>query len=371
MKIAVLTMTFNNNYGGMLQAYSLMETLKKLHHDPELLFVQLENKDINACLKKLLKKYIFSYISKKWKHIRFQNDIEKNTNYFIEKYINPKTKSIYTRKDFRRIVLDKYDAYVVGSDQVWRPSMYKFINYAFFSFVKNPNAILFSYAPSFGVEYWEYTDKQTIKYKEQLRRFKAVSVREDSGVELCKKYFGTDAIQVLDPTMLLTLEDYRKIIKQENEPKHNGELLSYILDYSEDKQDLEDMISKELNLKSFTVGVKSNNIDIEIKDMIYPTVTSWLRGFEDAKYVITDSFHGCVFSIIFNKPFIVYGNEKRGISRFNSLLKMFRLEDRLIMNKKEITIDNIRKDINWIFVNNRKEELIKESKNYLSKSLKN
>ena len=245
MKIAVLTMTFNNNYGGMLQAYALMESIKKLGHEPELLFVQLENKEPKVYFKTLLKKYIFSYLSKKWEYFRIRPIIEKNTNYFIEKYINPKTKAIYTEKEFTKIVQDKYDACIIGSDQVWRPTMYRFINHSFFDFVKNPNAILLSYAPSFGLEDWEYTKEETQKFKNQIQRFKAVSIREDSGIKFCKEYFEVDAKHVLDPTMLLGIDEYRKIIKAENEPNHSGGLLSYILDKTDDKKYLQDVVSKE------------------------------------------------------------------------------------------------------------------------------
>lgn len=369
MKIAVLTMTFNNNYGGMLQAYALMETLKKLGHEPELLFVQLENREPVVYFKTLLKRYFFSYISKKWEYYRFSSMLEKNTNHFIEKYINPKTKAIYTEKEFEKIIKDNYDAYIVGGDQVWRPTMYRFINHAFFDFVKNPNAILLSYAPSFGVEHWEYSEEQTQKFKKQIQRFQAVSVREDSGIKLCKEYFEVDAKHVLDPTMLLGMEEYRKIIKAENEPTHSGGLLSYILDKTDDKKYLQDVVSKEYGLKPYSVHVKSTDIDATIEDRVYPTVTSWLKGFDDVEYVVTDSFHGCVFAILFNKSFIVYGNERRGMARFNSLLKMFDLEDRLVLKKEDITMEKIRKEIDWEKVNTKLEDYRKISKEFLTKNL--
>lgn len=370
MKIAVLTMTFNNNYGGMLQAYALMETLKKLGHEPELLFVQLGNRESRVYLKTLLKKYFFSYLSKKWEYFRIRPIIEKNINYFIDTYINPKTKPIYTEKEFDKIVEDKYEAYVIGSDQVWRPTMYRFINHAFFDFVKNPNAVLLSYAPSFGVEDWEYTAEQTKVFKQQIHRLKAVSVREDSGVKLCKEYFEVDAEHVLDPTMLLDIEEYRKIIKAENEPSHSGGLLSYVLDKTDDKKYLQDIVSKELGLEVYNVHVESTDLNAKLEDRIYPTVTSWLKGFDDAEYVVTDSFHGCVFAILFNKTFIVYGNERRGMARFSSLLKMFGLEDRLVFKKEDITMEKIKSAIDWEKVNEKLGISKNKSMFFLRKNLK-
>lgn len=369
MNIAVLTMTISTNYGGTLQAYALMEILKKLGHEPELIFVQLEDKNVVSQLKKYLSIYILSYLSKKWSYNKITPIKKQNTNYFISKYINPKTKAIYTENDFAKIVKDKYDAYIAGSDQVWRPGMYKFINYAFFDFVKNPNAILLSYAASFGVDVWEYTEEQTKKFKEQIERFRAISVREDSGIRLCEKHFGVHAEHVLDPTMLLSVDDYRKIIHKEKEQSHEGELLTYILDQTDEKVELINLVSQEFGIKPYTINVKSTDINANINDQIYPAITSWLKGFDDAKYVITDSFHGCVFSILFNKPFIVYGNKKRGMARFNSLLQLFDLQDRLILSIHKFDDSLLGKEIDWNHVNKKLDEMKNYSINFLISNL--
>jgi len=370
MKIAVLTYNFNNNYGGMLQAYAMLESLKRLNHEPVLLLVPTIHLSRKARFKHLLKKYVFSYLSSKWKDNRQKSKIEKNTNYFIEKYITPKTKPIYKKKHFSKITDNNYDAYLVGSDQVWRARVYRYIDYAFFGFVKSDEPIFMSYAASFGVDTWDYTDEQTSRFKKQLQRFKGVAVREDSGVALCKQYFDKEAIHVLDPTMLLDADDYRKIIKQENEPNHTGKLLTYILDANEDKQSIIDLASKELAFESFKVNLKPKEQMNSLEDKIYPTVTAWLKGFDNAEYVITDSFHGCVFAILFNKPFIVYGNKERGMARFNSLLKLFGLEDRLVVSKEEASIEKINQEIDWDSVNSKLKKYRNISLNYLLEILK-
>jgi len=365
MKIAVLTMPFTNNYGGILQAYALMESLKKLGHEPKILFVQLESRDFQSIAKNILKKYFLAYCSRRWEYPRVKNIIEKNTNYFKEQYISPKTEPIYTEKDFHRIVKDNYDAYVVGSDQVWRPDMNTYIQHAFFDFVKNPNAILLSYAASFGVDTWEFSSEETLKYKGQIKHFNGISVREESGIKLCKENFEVNAEHVLDPTMLLEIEEYIKLIRAEKEPNHNDQLLTYILDKNDEKKDIINKVSSELGIKPFEINVKSTDVYAALNHKIYPTVTSWLKGFYEAQYIITDSFHGCVFSIIFNKPFIVYGNKKRGIARFESLLKMFGLEDRLVYKKEDLSVNNINQDINWIAVNRKLKEYKAKSINFL------
>lgn len=370
MKVAVLTYNFNNNYGGMLQAYAMLTILKNLNHQPELLLVPTINLSKKSGAKRLLKKYIFCYIPTIFPNDRILEKISKNTNYFIEKYITPKTTPIYKKNHFSNITKNNYDAYLVGSDQVWRAKVYRYIDYAFFGFVKSDAPIFLSYAASFGVETWEYTREQTEKYSKQIQRFSGVAVREESGVALCKKYFNKEAIHVLDPTMLLNVHDYIELANTENEPNHNGELLTYILDINADKQNIIDMVTKELDFKSFRVNLKAKTEITSIEDMTYPTVTSWLRGFENAKYVITDSFHGCVFAILFNKPFIVYGNKERGMARFDSLLKMFQLEERLILNKNDLTIEKIKEKIDWENVNYKLEEYRTISKKYLHKALK-
>ena len=370
MKIAVLTYNFNNNYGGMLQAYAMLESLKKLNHEPEHILVPSINLSRKAILKQYIKKYFLSHLSNKWRDDGQKSLREKNTRYFIEKYITPKTKPVYTSQHFSKITKNNYDAYLVGSDQVWRAKVYRYIDYAFFGFVKSDDPILMSYAASFGVDTWDYTDEQTSRFKKQIQRFKGVAVREDSGVELCKQYFDKEAVHVLDPTMLLAPKDYRKLIEQENEPSNLGKLLTYILDLNEEKQSIIDMASTELGLETFQVNLKPKEKINNIEDTIYPTVTSWLKGFDDAEYVITDSFHGCAFAIIFNKPFIAYGNKARGMARFNSLLKMFGLEDRLIVSKEQITTDKIKEKIDWDSVNSKLTEYRKISNDYLLETLK-
>ena len=365
MKIAVLTYNLGMNYGGILQSYALIETLKNLGYEPELLYIKTKYK---YNWKGLIKKHLLSNFLNRYNNLKYEDKIYKNTFYFIDKYINPKTKPLETNSDFINITKNHYDAYIVGSDQVWRAKMFKYINYAFFGFVKSDEPIFLSYAASFGVDTWEYTEEETLKYKKQIQRFSGVSVREDSGVNLCKKYFDVEANHVIDPTMLLSINEYKQLIQNENEPKHKGKFLNYILDENTEKTELINMISKEINKKSFKINAKFQNSK-NIEEMVYPTVTSWLKGFEDAQYVITDSFHGCVFSIIFNKPFIVYGNKQRGMARFNSLLKMFELEDRLILSKNDISVELINKTIDWNVVNKKLTLLKKRALDYLTYNL--
>ncbi|WP_338667628.1 polysaccharide pyruvyl transferase family protein [Pseudodesulfovibrio methanolicus] len=346
MRIALLTYNIGQNYGGILQAYALMTTLSDLGHSPELLYIKTGSV---KGWKRLIKKYILSKFMGKFAK---RESEYKKLHEFVEEKINPKTKPLSTKKDFLRVTKNNYDAYVVGSDQVWRARLFRYIDYAFFGFVETGDPIFFSYAPSFGVETWDYTEAETLKFREQLAKFRAVSVREDSGVELCRKYLNRDATHVLDPTALLDKTRYLSLLDNSNAADYSGELLTYILDESDEKNKLVDIVSKDLSYDVFKVG--SINTDSErIEDMVYPSVQSWIEGFNHAKFVITDSFHGCIFSILFHKPFIVYGNRMRGLARFNSVLKMVGLENRMIASLDDVDPNLWLEEVDWESVDNK------------------
>ena len=244
---------------------------------------------------------------------------------------------------------DSYEGYIVGSDQVWRPA-YNNLNNTYLSFAERWNVKRIAYAASFGTDEKEYSTEQIVMCTPLIQRFDAVSVREDSGVTLCKEYFGVQAQHVLDPTLLLDKEDYIKLVEEKGFGPSKGNLFVYLLDENEEKMALVNRVAKGNNLAPFFVKVKSDNIYAPVEDRIQPHVEKWLRAFMDAKFVITDSFHGCVFSILFNKPFIAIGNSDRGLARFNSLLRMFDLEDRLVLDvrKQENILDT---SIDWGKVN--------------------
>jgi hypothetical protein len=221
---------------------------------------------------------------------------------------------------------DKYDAYVVGSDQVWRPCYNDHLMNNYLDFVENDKAIKIAYSASFGVDQWETDEATTRQVAELAKQFDAISVREQSGIRLCKEYLGVEAVQVLDPTLLLDAEDYRKIYgKQKNTEPY---IATYVLDSNKDIQKMVKNIAKATGLEIRPLGKLSAKGFASIED--------WLAGIDGAKYVITDSFHGSVFSIIFGKQFITLGNESRGMSRFESLLNQFNLKERLVFNANDV-----------------------------------
>lgn len=337
MKIAILTLPLHTNYGGILQAYALQTVLERMGHEVCL----MEKKRKTNRFRLPLWKAPFVYGKRVAKNIlghpfpvfyeqkvsREAPFIRQNTDKFINKYIKRRIINDYSdinEKDF--------DTIVVGSDQIWRPKYFPEIEHAYLDFTEGWNIKRIAYAASFGTDGWEYSPEQTEHCKDMIMHFNAVSVRESSGVALCREHFGVDAAHVLDPTMLLSKEDYIRLFEDAGTPKSKGTLLNYILDDTPEKTALIEMIAKEKSLHPFRVNAV-NDINLPIERRIAPFVEQWLRGFYDAEFVVTDSFHACVFSIIFNKPFIAIGNAGRGMSRFTSLLSMFGLEDRLTTGK--------------------------------------
>lgn len=268
-----------------------------------------------------------------------------------------------------------YEAYVVGSDQCWRPCYNYYLPAMFLDFARDKKVRQIAYAASFGTDKWEFSPKQTDICAPLAKKFDLITVREDSGIELCKKHLGADAIHVLDPTMLLDKEDYIHLCEAENEPRAEGTLFHYILDPDDRKTSFVGKVAAETGLKAFQVMPKRfigkhtrEDMKCRIGDFVFPRVTAWLRAFMDAEMTIVDSFHGAVFSIIFNKPFWVIGNEKRGMARFTSLLKMFHLEDRLV-DEAELGNLDFHKAIDWNEVNSILEEKRRASKELLLENL--
>jgi hypothetical protein len=379
MKIGILTKQLNNNYGGILQAYALQKVLQQMGHDATVIdksrFIKLPLfKKYPSYFKRLIKKLLFdSDLVVRWNE-KYNEDMaimSTNTYPFILKHI----KRIEANNNYSNIKQDDFDAFVVGSDQVWRPKYFgqNIIPCAYLSFAKEWNVKRISYAASFGTEDWEYTEEETSVCRDLLKLFDGVSVREDSAIDLCANYLGReDALHVLDPTMLLEKEDYICLVEKENEPKSPGNLFCYILDEDEQKNGIIATIAIQINAVPFTQMPKCHisyeNLKYRLEDCVYPAVTAWLRAFMDAEMVVTDSFHGCVFSIIFNKPFIVYGNKGRGMARFHSLLSIFGLENRLITNN-EGALKVINESIDWESVNAKKKEWQEKSYNFLKNNL--
>ena len=367
MKIGILTQPLHANYGGILQNYALQQVIKQMGH--EVWTIDWGNgSGLRETLYRMKVRVLHTLLPYKFPPLRYKpNDkeraiIQRNTNHFINTYINH-TEVVHSYEGFgSQAEKGKYDVYVVGSDQCWRPCYNAFLSSMFLDFVHDKQVKRIAYAASFGTDKWEFTPQQTAVCAPLAKKFDIVTVREDSGVKLCKQHLGVDAVHVLDPTMLLTKEDYIQLIEKEKEPKYDGTLFNYILDPDTKKSAFIQKVAKSKGLKAFQVLPKcqtetrtKDDVKNRIEDCVFPGVTTWLRAFMDAEMTIVDSFHGMVFSIIFNKPFWAIGNVSRGMSRFTSLLRMFHLEDRLLETDHLDNVD-FSKPIDWIMINGILEE---------------
>lgn len=363
MKIGILTQPLHNNYGGLLQNFALQQVLRGMGHEVETVDWFPEKAGMLHEWLWQKKELFLSMILKGRDKPRYQLSMEeektigRNTHHFIEQYISVCSQKAEKMEDFCKIDAEElYDVYVIGSDQVWRPSYNATLTPVMFGgFIERADVKRIAYAASFGTSTWEFSPELTVECAHLAKRFDLITMREKSGVDLCREYLGVEATWVLDPTMLLNCEDYEKVVLAELEPKSEGTLFHYILDPSDEKKALIERVAKENGLVSFTIMPKCQaenrtkwDVKHRIEDCVFPSVTTWLRGFMDAEVVVIDSFHGAVLSIIFNKPFWVIGNKKRGNARFESLLGMFGLLDRMI--EPGDSIDR-RRGIDWDRVN--------------------
>ena len=328
MRIAVISLKVNANYGGILQAWALQKTLTQMGHEVVLIDGP-GPKDIS--LLQAVFKYPWRAFRKQFMHstkpIRHERIVAedfirhmKNVLPFIDRHI--KRRFVNGIGDIQR---GEYDAIVFGSDQVWRPAYARYflgqkMENMFGYFAKDwPETMLAAYAASFGIDnLGEYTQKEKDAIAEVLPKFKGISVREKSGVALCNR-LGAEAVNVIDPTLLFSKRDYLQLIDQADYTvlPHHG-IMTYILDASEDADAIVNQISQLKKLPVFSTLPKPGETP--------EGVEQWLAGFRDADMIVTDSFHACVFSIIFQKPFVVLANPARGTARIDSLLSVFGLE---------------------------------------------
>jgi hypothetical protein len=374
-KIGILTQPLSTNYGGLIQAFALQKFLMKRGYEVQVINRVFKPVSIFRFVLSLFKTYLSYFLMgskielrkiSDWKSKKELKLIAKNTEKFIKDNII--VTEIFKKKINKKLIRKyNFDGYVVGSDQVWRPMYSPYLPNYFFDFLnENDEVKRVSYAASFGVDFWEFNNKQTNTCKHLVKQFEAVSVREDSGVDLCKQYFGIDAVHLLDPTMLLDNEDYEDLVKNCSIAKNMPPFLTtYFLDEDIDKIEIAENVAASLKFQLMSNIYSKTEIS---ESTPKPPVEEWLERFMKASFVVTDSFHGTVFSIIFNIPFIVIANKKRGISRFTSLLSKFNLEDRLVFNDNKQITENIFNHIDWKKVNEIRELEKLKSIDFIEKS---
>lgn len=338
-KIGLLTLNGYFNYGNRLQNYALQEVLKDLNFSVDTILnydANYRKKSVETSkiekIKKLKNKSayeIFKLVNKKIENKLYSDLRQQRTEVFKSfslQYINETEFSI-TEDNIPDDLAERYDYFVTGSDQVWNPNFRMGSPIDFLTFAPPEKRI--SYAASFGVS--EIPEEYIDDYRKWLSEMAHLSVREEAGAKIIKDLTGREATVSLDPTMLLTKEKWLSISKVATDKPMTGYLLTYFLGEipKERVQQLKD-IAKRNDLEIVNLA--------QIKDK-----TAYLSGpsefidyINSASVFCTDSFHGAVFSILLNTPFIVFNREEKKLpsmnSRIETLLKTFKLESRHDIN---------------------------------------
>lgn len=336
MKIAIITLPFHVNYGGYLQAYALQNVLKQLGHKASVIIFDLHPQW----------RIWASYLKwKVWGCVKKQYGVEDSFKDFLMCHIN---KCYYRHKE--DIQECDFDAFIVGSDQVWRKKFIKDLSLAFLVFTKKWDVKRLAYAPSFGITDWDYTDEETIMCKNMLKRFTMVSVREQSGVDLCKRFLGVNPMLALDPTLIAPKSIYLPLIDKRIE---NVGTFVYYVKKNDVSINMQDVLAALYCSKYTEVALPCEGVALEK----LPTISQWLSFIANTDYVLTDSFHACVFCLMFHKPFLVMPSSWGGKSRFESLLSPLRLEYRILQQMTPDVFSRMNKKIDWKCV----DEMITET----------
>ncbi len=376
-KIALLTWFDNNNYGSALQAFALKHTLDKFgicdvinyktHSDKYKLSDLKTGENRKIIFEKCITKICVVFLKRKY------------TNYIIEKrkkFVTFFSDYLYLEKpqlaksELKKLT-NKYDYFVCGSDQVWSPLRYDSSFYLDFAGTKNK----ISYAPSFGVDNVKVFDTKTEEIKKNLLDFNNISVREDSGKNIVKKLIGKDVPVCLDPTLLLSREEWSDFAKASK--KNNAKDYLYCLflgDYKLHRKSFSD-ISSLLKLPVFLHSYNRKDYFSKFNHFNGLGPSEFVNSIKNANFVCTDSFHAAVFSIIFHKPFVLYkrfsdGDKGSQNTRVINLLQMLDLSERLDLEVNKKTTKEDLLNINYQKVDSKLDALREKSFDYLTNALK-
>ncbi|CDD36622.1 putative uncharacterized protein [Clostridium sp. CAG:356] len=368
MKIDIITRHAIANYGSILQAYATEKMLDKLNIENEIIdYVRVEENSKN-----LVKTYMKN--SKKWNRnfiTRFIYKIIQKPNLDImnnkfakyrKKYLKLTSKQ-YKNKNELMEDLPQADIYCTGSDQVWgQIANDDYDENYFLEFVPNDKRCI-AYSASFGKN--KLSENLKIKLPKLMEKYSDIMVRELSAVKILNAS-GIDNVKlVLDPTLLLSKEEWEENLKIKNNEKEQY-ILTYQLHHNKEFDKYLKKLAKATNLKVVRL---SSSIYYKFKygKFVYlPDLEQFLTYFKNAKYVVTDSFHGTVFSIIFNKQVIdILPGKTR--TRIESILKLFGMEDRIVNDYNDMSIIN--KEIDYKKVNDILDKERKKSIEYLRKAI--
>lgn len=314
MKIGLITYHYSQNYGAVMQTYATCRILKELGHDVEIINIrQLEKR--------------------KLRHIVFIPKYRK-FNSFMNRFYSHQTSIIHDVQELRERSFD-YNCLLVGSDQVWNPMISLDRCMAYFLDFGNSNMKRVSYASSLGISEWPVEKKYLLKdIARALYNFNAISVREKTGQQLLKNIFNLDAQLVVDPTMLHS--DYSEIV---NKVSNTNNIVCYLLNRTGEQLKASRFISKQLNKNA---QILTSVYPVCGFEYVYPpSIEEWIEYIAGANLVITDSFHGVVFSLLYKRNFVVFAVNNGKNSRLVDLLELVGLKNRYFTSFEELKKSNI------------------------------
>lgn len=373
MIIGIVTWYKYGNFGSVLQVYALQQAIKKLGYDNNIIqyhgnqYISKKRTNLTELNQRVIRKIkkIFGICEYKYssyfeteyqnRNIKF-NDFRNNYLVF--------SKEFGSYKELERN--DEYDAYICGSDQIWSPALID--KFYYLDFVENKNKTI-AYAPSFGRSYISKDVSEVVI--SLINNISFLSIRENKGAELIRELTGREAIVVLDPTFLLSADEWDKILIKPKEIKQY--ILCYFLgELSACKYHKIKELQKKGDYKLIIIANKISDLKYKQFCEINVGPREFIGYVKNASIICTDSFHGIAFSIIFKKQFYAFlrfkDNEVNSQnSRVYNILETFSLNSRLVFPEKEITDSDIYyKNIQEI-LNNQ----VLKSIDYLSSSLKN
>lgn len=331
--VGIMNFHFANNFGAVLVPFSLMRTIQRMGFNAE----------------------VINYAPKEIPIRKHYVEFRKN---FLN--ISEKTKLLNSKQELENTT-SKYDKIVVGSDQVWR----LFDTSTYMLDFAHGYKTLISYAASFGGS--TFTKLSNERAITLLNRFDAISVRENTGVDICNNQFGIPAMHVLDPTLLLTANEYQQIIDYFKPKSMDSQYIAYSIINKSNKEHVSALIDR----LSKVMNIKFRNILSELESEEVNSVGGWLNDIKNSSYVITDSFHATVFAILYKKKFICLVTGANGTDRIPSLLKMLDIDcsSRVVNTLNLITPELLNNVIDYDHVYERLNTLRNKSILFLKNAL--
>lgn len=336
-RIGVITFHNYDNYGAILQSYALQKKLRELGTYPEIIDYICQYISNPFRLVNLKEKGLFNYIYGAIGHICYIPRRRK-CNQFRKhmKYSEPVTKGNM------RAVSGKYDIYIAGSDQVWDYKLTNFDQTYFLDFPEKGKKKC-SYAASIG----EHIPPEQFRndYSRLLNDFDEILVREDYGADIVNELTGKKPEVVCDPTLLLTADEWNKLLK---EPKIRGKyILVYQLGINPEIVNFAKRLKKETGYRIVYIPFPLVGL-LKCRCEITVGPAEWMGLFKNAEYVISDSFHGVVFSLLFNRKFFAKADGHHKNRRVEQLLKLVNLSDRTM---NDVSDEQLTEEIDFTYAN--------------------